>query len=103
MSGRSSEFQVPGGCGVLDVKRVDNGDEMESTMIAGMAGYKVVGKDNDNDTLQPFPGWFIFTKDAEMVGLWDEGYTRSHFCILDGGGVSHRSKLIITTPPCPCH
>ena len=60
---------VPNCYGEVGVKIIDNG-VIESTMIAGMVGYTAITE--NKDTLQPFPGWFIFTKDPEMKRLRDE-------------------------------
>lgn len=54
---------VPLGYSEVDMHLNDNGEEMETTLIAGMAGYRIEGE----DTIAPAPGWWIFVKDEEAL------------------------------------
>ncbi|OQV19518.1 hypothetical protein BV898_06505 [Hypsibius exemplaris] len=60
---------VPAAYAQVDVKLNDNGQKFETSMVAGMVGYRVSdsgktadGHDGKNDSLQPVVGWCIFDK-----------------------------------------
>lgn len=60
LSLRVDSSDIPNGYVEVDVKINDNGMEFDGVMVAGLAGYKVLGE--QKDTVQPHAAWWIFTK-----------------------------------------
>jgi len=58
---RVDSSNIPNAYVEVDVKIDDNGVVFDSVMIAGLAGYKVLGE--QKDTVQPHAAWWIFTKE----------------------------------------
>jgi hypothetical protein len=63
---RVDSSNIPNANVEVDVKIDDNGTAFDSVMVAGLAGYKVLGE--QKDTVQPHAAWWIFTKaEGEQV------------------------------------
>jgi hypothetical protein len=65
--------EVPSGYAEVDVMLDDNGERIESVMVAGLvgsnissSGLKMDGQSGERDTLQPVPGWWIATFVSEQ-------------------------------------
>jgi len=61
---------IPAGFVEVDVKLDDNGDEMDTVMIAGHLGGKLLDAhagEGNGERLGLAPGWFMFAKDPERV------------------------------------
>ncbi|KAI5843618.1 hypothetical protein BZA05DRAFT_410770 [Tricharina praecox] len=57
---RVDSEEIPNAYVEVGVKIDDNGEVLQSVMVAGLAGYKVLG--DERDALQPHATWWIFTK-----------------------------------------
>jgi hypothetical protein len=65
------ENNMPPGYGEVDIRLDDNGTIFETTMVAGMAGYRVTGK--KRDPITPVTGWWYYTRNLEEeIKQWME-------------------------------
>jgi hypothetical protein len=55
--------QIPPGYAEVDVHLIDNGAEFETTMVAGVAGYRFAGE--KRDTVMPVTGWWYYIRNSE--------------------------------------
>jgi len=56
---------IPPAYGQVDVQLNDNGELVDTVMIAGVVGFKVLGDGENRNTLTPYSGWWMFTLDEE--------------------------------------
>ncbi|KAJ7617285.1 hypothetical protein FB45DRAFT_756582, partial [Roridomyces roridus] len=66
-------YDVPPAYAEVDVKLVDNGEEIDSFMLAGMVGMHVsssgdpsLSSSGENDTVRPVAGWWICVKKQDV-------------------------------------
>jgi NADH:ubiquinone oxidoreductase subunit len=57
---------IPPAYGQVDVQLNDNGELVDTVMIAGVVGFKVLGDGENRNTLTPYSGWWMFTLDEEL-------------------------------------
>jgi hypothetical protein len=76
------ESELPPGYGEVDVRLDDNGAIFETTLVAGMAGYRVAGK--ERDTIMPITGWWYYIRNSEEEMLKqsrkESGVVRNEGC-----------------------
>ncbi|KAJ7633289.1 hypothetical protein FB45DRAFT_1148979 [Roridomyces roridus] len=71
--------QVPPAYAEVDVKLNDNGEEIDSFMLAGMVGMHVsssgdqsLSSSGENDTVRPVAGWWICVKKQNVISAEEE-------------------------------
>jgi hypothetical protein len=55
--------QIPQGYGEVEIQLEDNGTVFETTIVAGMVGYRCVGE--KLDTIMPVTGWWYYIRNSE--------------------------------------
>ncbi|KAJ7618664.1 hypothetical protein FB45DRAFT_1097301 [Roridomyces roridus] len=70
---------VPPAYAEVDVKLNDNGEEIDSFMLAGMVGMQVsssgdqsLSSNGENDTVRPVAGWWICVKKQNVISAQEE-------------------------------